>query len=84
MPHIIPIRDLKDTNRISELCHSANAPIFVTKNGYDDMVIMSSAVFDALISNYSIAAEVTKGLREIDSGLGIDGQTVKKKLGEKF
>ena len=31
MPNIIPIRDLRDTNRLSEMCHSTNEPIFVTK-----------------------------------------------------
>lgn len=33
MPQIIPIRDLKNTSEISELCHGAGEPIFVTKNG---------------------------------------------------
>ena len=38
MPQIIPIRDLKNTSQISEICHSSNEPVFVTKNGYGDMV----------------------------------------------
>ena len=41
MPHIIPIRDLKDTAKVSELCHKTGEPIFITKNGYGDMVLMS-------------------------------------------
>ena len=41
MPEIIPIRDLKNTNAISERCHETQEPIFVTKSGYGDMVIMS-------------------------------------------
>ena len=41
MPEIIPIRDLKNTNAISERCHETQGPIFVTKSGYGDMVIMS-------------------------------------------
>jgi len=48
MPKIIPIRDLKDTTKISELCHSQGGPVFITKNGYDDMVIMSSEVYNSL------------------------------------
>ena len=47
MARIIPIRDLKDTAKISELCHSSDEPVFITKNGYDDMVIMSSKVYEA-------------------------------------
>jgi PHD/YefM family antitoxin component YafN of YafNO toxin-antitoxin module len=41
MPHIIPIRDLKNTSAISSLCHDTGEPIFITKNGYGDLVIMS-------------------------------------------
>ena len=38
MPQIIPIRDLRDTTKVSEMCNATNEPIFVTKNGYGDMV----------------------------------------------
>ena len=41
MPKIIPIKDLKNTSDISEMCHRTDEPIYVTKNGYGDMVIMS-------------------------------------------
>ena len=41
MPQIIPIRDLKNTSEISRMCQEATEPIYITKNGYDDMVIMS-------------------------------------------
>lgn len=46
MPRIIPIRDLRDTNKMSEMCGTSNEPIFITKNGYGDMVIMSMAVYE--------------------------------------
>ena len=41
MPQIIPIKELKNTSEISDLCHKTDEPIYVTKNGYGDMVIMS-------------------------------------------
>ena len=34
MPEIIPIRDLKNTNAISQRRHETQEPIFVTKSGY--------------------------------------------------
>ena len=43
---IIPIRDMRDTTKISEMCHSAEEPIFVTKNGYGDMVVMSMESYE--------------------------------------
>lgn len=46
MPQIVPIRDLKNTTKISLLCHESDEPIFITKNGYGDMVIMSMESFE--------------------------------------
>ena len=46
MPRIIPIRELKNTNNISELCRSTNEPIFVTMNGYGELVVMSMETYD--------------------------------------
>ena len=41
MPQIIPIKDLKNTSEISDMCKKTKEPIYITKNGYGDMVIMS-------------------------------------------
>ncbi|MCD8203527.1 MAG: NAD(+) synthase [Coprobacillus sp.] len=50
MSQIIPIKDLRDTNKISEACHSSNEPLFITKNGYADLVVMSDEYYRSLIS----------------------------------
>lgn len=47
MPQIIPIKDLKNTSEISDMCHKAEEPIYVTKNGYGDMVIMSMETYES-------------------------------------
>ena len=31
MPQIIPIKDLKNTSEISDMCHKADGPIYITK-----------------------------------------------------
>lgn len=31
MPQIIPIKDLKNTSEISEICHKTDEPIYITK-----------------------------------------------------
>ena len=46
MPRIVPIRDLKNTTAISTLCHEDEEPIFVTKNGDGDMVLMSMETYE--------------------------------------
>ncbi len=42
MPVIKPISDLRNkANEISQMVHNADEPIFITKNGEGDMVVMS-------------------------------------------
>ena len=49
MPVIKPISDLRNkANKISELAHKLNEPIFITKNGEGDMVVMSMAQYGQL------------------------------------
>ena len=35
LPEIRPIKDLRNTNEISKLCHDQKEPIYITKNGYN-------------------------------------------------
>ena len=45
---MVPVKALKDSARISRLCHESGEPVHVTKNGYADMVIMSAEVFEEM------------------------------------
>ena len=49
MPVIKPISDLRNkANKISELAHKSDEPIFITKNGEGDMVVMSMAQYSKI------------------------------------
>ena len=49
MPVIKPISDLRNkANEISELAHHSDGPIFITKNGEGDLVVMSMAYYSKL------------------------------------
>lgn len=48
------------------------------------MVIMSSEVYDSMLYKQSIVDAVMEGASQIDNGEGIDGESVKKALGEKY
>ena len=49
MPIIKPISDLRNkSNEISKLAHNSNEPIFITKNGEGDLVVMSMAHYSNL------------------------------------
>ena len=49
MPLIKPISDLRNkANEISDLAHKSDEPIFITRNGEGDMVVMSLAQYSKL------------------------------------
>ena len=49
MPVIKPISDLRNrANEISRLCHKEDRPVFITRNGQNDLVVMSQAHYDRL------------------------------------
>lgn len=51
MPLIRPISDLRNrATEISELCHSEDQPVFITRNGKGDMVVMSQAHYERIQS----------------------------------
>lgn len=49
MPLIKPISDLRNkANEVSELARKSDEPIFITKNGEGNMVVMSMAHYSKL------------------------------------
>jgi PHD/YefM family antitoxin component YafN of YafNO toxin-antitoxin module len=68
MPQIIPIKDLKDTSKISDMCHESIEPIYVTKNGYGDMVVMSMEVYEGMNRRKYIYDELAAAEEEIRTG----------------
>ncbi len=82
MPQIIPIRDLRDTTRISNLCHESNEPIYITKNGYGDMVILSMEAYENMFSRLKMYDAVMAGKEQADKGELIDGEEAMQKMRE--
>ena len=68
MPQIIPIKDLKDTSGISELCHTMNEPIYITKNGYGDMVLMSMELFEEKRRKWEMYSDIELSEEQISQG----------------
>ena len=55
MPNIKPSTDLRNNyNEISSFCHQTGKPIFITKNGCEDLVIMSIDSFNKFIGKYEL------------------------------
>ena len=70
---IVPIRDLRDTNEISERCKNSREPIFVTKNGYGDMVLMSLETYERTLAMADVYRKLMEAEHELEQGKSIDG-----------
>jgi prevent-host-death family protein len=64
MPQIRPITDLRNTTEISEICHAKKEPLFITKNGYGDLVVMSIEAYEELIESNKIDRAISEAEEE--------------------
>jgi len=67
MPQIKPITDLRNTNEISDACHATQEPIFITKNGYGDLVVMSIETYERIAENYKIDVAIAEAEAEYET-----------------
>ncbi len=84
MPQILPIKDLRNTSEISELCHKKNEPVFITKNGYGDMVVMSMETYEMHMALSEIYDKISLAERQIKEGNLLDGEEILDRLSEKY
>ena len=84
MPQIMPIKDLKNTSAVSELCHKADEPIYITKNGYGDMVLMSIELFEATQKKWSMYSDIELSERQIKEGKTKDVRKALSDVREKY
>ncbi len=86
MPLIKPITDLRNkANEISILCHRENQPVFITKNGKGDLVVMSHSHYDRISSMLDLYQNL--GEAEALDSAGEKGKTHKEiiqKLRKKY
>ncbi len=80
MPRIIPIRDLKDTAAISQMCSESAEPIYITKNGYGDMVIMSMHAYEEKMLLLDAYEKLSAAEEEVNAGKVTDAHTALNEL----
>lgn len=84
MPQIRPITDLRNTTEISELCHSKDEPIFITKNGYGDLVVMSIETYEREMAVIDVYKKLAVAENQIKNEELLDGDAVFTKLRSKY
>lgn len=85
MPIIRPSSDLRNKyNEISDFCHKYQEPVFITKNGTGDLVVMTNAQYEQLCGKAELHYLLDAGLKEVRSGHGRPAEDVFADLEEKF
>ena len=68
MPQIRPITDLRNTSEISDACHARREPVFITKNGYGDLVVMSIETYEERLDCIATDKAIADAEQEIAAG----------------
>ena len=84
MPQIIPIRDLRDTTKLSEMCNATNEPVFVTKNGYGDMVIMSMEMYEKKMFMADVYSKLNAAEEQVKQGKVLDADESLARIRKKY
>jgi prevent-host-death family protein len=77
MPAIKPISDLRNkANEISQLVHESKEPVFITRNGEGDMVVMSMALYTRLQAKIELLTKL--GVARSQLAAGEKGRTLRQ------
>ena len=69
MPAIRPSADLRNNyNEISDFCHEYTEPVFITKNGKGDLVVMSMETYELLSGKLELYSSIGTGLDQVKQG----------------
>lgn len=84
MPSIRPISDLRNSaNEISDFCRRTGEPVYITRNGTGDLVVVSIEEYERQQALIDLYGKLALAEHEIVSGAeGEDFLTVAKELRE--
>lgn len=69
MATIRPSSDLRNRyNEISDFCNTYNEPVFITKNGTGDLVVLSNSEYERLCGLAELHRMLDAGLDDIRAG----------------
>ncbi|GKU76050.1 type II toxin-antitoxin system Phd/YefM family antitoxin [Paenibacillus sp. L3-i20] len=68
MPQIRPVSDLRNNfSEISKIVHESREPVFLTKNGHGDMVVMSIEQYENMQYDNEIFAKLKEAELEANN-----------------
>ena len=81
MAKILPSSDLRNKySEISTFCNTYNEPVYITKNGTGDLVLLSNAAYEELSGRRELHRLLDEGLSAMRSGGGHPAKEVFAKI----
>jgi prevent-host-death family protein len=81
MPEIVNSSVLRNKyNELSARCHEEEEPLFLTKNGKGDMVLMSLERYNSIDAELQLYKSILKGIVAVQEGRIIPEKTMMEKL----
>lgn len=85
MIEIRPIKDLRDTTEISRLCQESKEPIYITKNGYGHLVVMSMETYKDKLAKADLYEKLAEAENQINNGEKLlDAEAVFESLKDRY
>ncbi len=85
MIEIRPIKDLRDTTEISKLCEESKEPIYITKNGYGHLVVMSMETYKEKLAKADLYEKLAEAENQIKNGEKLlDAEAVFESLKDRY
>lgn len=85
MATIRPSSDLRNKyNEISDFCNQYNEPVFITKNGTGDLVVLSNREYERLCGKSELHKLLDEGISDIKAGKGRNAADVFADIERKF
>ena len=84
MATIVPVTEMRDTNKFTEKCKKSDEPIFVTKNGYGDIVCMSIELYESMLEKIDVQKKINDAMFQMKNNEVIDGKDFIKELKDTY
>ena len=85
MAMIRPSSDLRNHyNEISEFCHKYDEPVYITKNGYGDLVVLTNEAYERINGKSEIIRMIQEGLNDAQKRPPVPAKEAIQKLAEEL
>jgi prevent-host-death family protein len=85
MPNIRPLSEFRNNmTEIANIAHAERAPVFITRNGYADLVVMSNETYELGLARLEIYDKLAQSQADVENGRLLSIEAAFDKYREKY